>query len=121
MRHQESALRLRIYIGEDDKYMGRPLYEEIVVQAQQSRLSGATVFRGYMGFGRASGLNTGKILRSSKDLPIVVEIFDTEGKVNAFMEVLDQILTSGIAIVERVNLIRYSRTPKTGAPPKDTK
>src|SRR5271157_924588 len=104
MRHQEMALRLRIFLGEDDKYKGRPLYEEIVVQAQQSRLAGATVFRGYMGYGRASGLNTGKILRNSKDLPIVVEILDTEGKVNAFMEILDQILTGGVAIVERVNL-----------------
>jgi PII-like signaling protein len=121
MRHQEAALRLRIYLGEDDKYMGRPLFEEIVVQAQQSRLAGATVFRGYMGYGRASGLNTGKILRSSQDLPIVVEILDTEGKVNAFMEVLDQLLTGGVAIVERVNLIRYSRNPKTSGQPKGEK
>ncbi len=121
MRHQEAALWLRIYIGEDDKYMGRPLYEEIVVQAQQSRLAGATVFRGYMGYGRASGLSTGKILRSSQDLPIVVEILDTEGKVNAFMEVLDQILVGGIAVVERVNMIRYSRKSKTSAPPQEKK
>ena len=100
--------------------MGRPLCEEIVVQAQQSRLAGATVFRGYMGYGRASGLSTGKILGSSQDLPVVIEILDTEGKVNAFMEVLDQLLTGGIAIVERVNLIRYSREPKKSAHPKET-
>jgi len=65
MRQLETAVRLRIFLGEDDKYQGRPLYEEIVVQAQQSRLAGATVFRGYLGYGAASGLNPGKLLRSS--------------------------------------------------------
>ena len=76
---------------------------------------GATVFRGYMGYGAASGLNTGKILRSSRDLPIIIEILDTENKVNAFMEVLDQLLTGGVAIIERVNMIRYRRKPKSSA------
>jgi uncharacterized protein len=119
MRQQESALRLRIFLGEDDKYKGRPLYEEIVVQAQQSRIAGATVFRGYMGYGGATGLHPGKILRSSRDLPIVVEILDTEGKVNAFMEVLDQLLGGGIATLERVNLYRYSSPkPKASGAPK---
>lgn len=118
MHRQETALRLRIFLGEDDKYKGRPLYEEIVVQAQQSRIAGATVFRGYMGYGGASGLHPGKILRSSHDLPIVVEILDTEGKVNAFMELLDQLLGGGIATVERVNLYRYSTKPKPSGAPK---
>jgi uncharacterized protein len=92
MRQLETAVRLRIFLGEDDKYQGRPLYEEIVVQAQQSRLAGATVFRGYMGYGAASGLNPGKLLRSSRDLPVVVEILDSEAKVNAFLDILDQLL-----------------------------
>ncbi len=118
MRQQETALRLRIFLGEDDRYKGRPIYEEIVVQAQQSRIAGATVFRGYMGYGGATGLNPGKILRSSKDLPVVVEILDTEGKVNAFMEVLDQLLSVGIATTERVTLYRYSRKPKPSGAPK---
>lgn len=118
MRHQETALRLRIFLGEDDKYKGRPLYEEIVVQAQLSRIAGATVFRGYMGYGGATGLHAGKILGSSRDLPIVVEILDAEAKVNAFMEVLDQLLAGGIATVERVNLYRYSPTPKASGAPK---
>ncbi len=99
MRQQETALRLRIFLGEDDKYQGRPLYEEIVVQAQQSRMAGATVFRGYMGFGGATGLHPGKILRSSRDLPIVIELLDTEAKVNAFMEILDQLLVGGISTI----------------------
>src|SRR5208282_130699 len=118
MRQQDTAVRLRIFIGEDDKYQGRPLYEEIVVQAQESRLAGATVFRGYMGYGLASGLHPGKILRSSKDLPIVIEILDTEGKVNAFMEILDQLLSSGITTVERVSLYRYTRKPRASGAPK---
>ncbi|MGA7322992.1 MAG: DUF190 domain-containing protein [Rhodomicrobium sp.] len=107
-----TCLRLRIFLGEDDKYKGRPLYEEIVVQAQQSRLAGATVFRGYMGFGTASGLNPGKILRSSRDLPLVIEILDTEGKVNAFLDILDQLLKVGVATVDQVQVLRYGPAPK---------
>lgn len=118
MRHQEAAVRLRIFLGEDDKYKGRPLYEEIVVQAQQSRIAGATVFRGYMGYGGSTGLSPGKILRTSQDLPVVIEILDTEGKVTAFLEVLDQILSGGIATVERVNLYRYTRKPRASGKPK---
>lgn len=121
MRHQEAALRLRVYLGEDDTYQGRPLYEEIVVQAQQSRLAGATVFRGYLGFGGATGLHPGKILRSSRDLPVVVEILDTEAKVTAFMDILDQLLSGGIATVEKVNLHRYTRQPKASGAPKGSK
>jgi uncharacterized protein len=112
MRHVETAIRLRIFIGEDEKYKGRPMYEEIVVQAQQSHLAGATVFRGYLGYGKASGLNPGKILRTSKDLPIVVEILETEGKVNAFLEILDQLLTGGVVTMEKVQMFRYSKKAK---------
>jgi uncharacterized protein len=118
MRQLETALRLRIFLGEDDKYKGRPLYEEIVVQAQQSRIAGATVFRGYMGFGAASGLHPGKILRSSRDLPIVVEILDSEGKVTAFLEVLDQLLSGGVTTIEKVQMYRYAKQPKASGPPK---
>ncbi len=109
MRRLETAVRLRIFIGEDDKYKGRPLYEEIVVQAQASRLAGATVFKGYMGYGSASGLHAAKILRSSRDLPIVVEILDSEEKVNAFFSILDKLLKGGVATVEKVQMYRYSR------------
>lgn len=118
MRQLETALRLRIFLGEDDKYQGRPLYEEIVVQAQQSRLAGATVFRGYIGYGAASGLHPGKLLRSSKDLPIVVEILDSEGKVNAFLEILDQLLAGGVATIEKVQLLRYKQKPRPSGTPR---
>ena len=112
MRRLETGLRLRIFVGEDDKYKGRPLYEEIVVQAQQSRLAGATVFRGYMGFGTASGLNPGKILRSSKDLPVVIEILDTEAKVKAFLDILDQLLKVGVATLDEVQVLRFGPRQK---------
>jgi len=112
MRRVEVAVRLRIFIGEDDKYKGRPMYEEIVVQAQQSQLSGATVFRGYLGYGKASGLNPGKILRSSRDLPVVVEILDSEGKVSAFLDILDQLLIGGVVTMEKVQMFRYSKKAK---------
>ena len=118
MRQIETALRLRIFLGEDDKYQGRPLYEEIVVQAQASRLAGATVFRGYMGYGSASGLNPTKLLRSSKDLPIVVEILDSEGKVNAFLEILDQLLAGGVATIEKIQLLRYKPKPRASGAPR---
>ena len=103
----ETASRLRIFCGEHDKYKGRPLYEEIVVQAQASRLAGATVFRGYMGYGGGSGLSAAKILHASRDLPIVVEIVDTEDKVNAFLTVLGKLLSGGVATVEPVELYHY--------------
>jgi uncharacterized protein len=109
MRQVETALRLRIFLGEDDKYKGRPLYEEIVVQAQHASIAGATVFRGYMGYGAASGLNPGKILRSSKDLPIVIEILDSEGKIGGFMDILDQLLIGGVVTLEKVQMYRYGR------------
>ena len=111
----ETAVRLRIFCGEDDKYEGRPLYEEIVVQAQASHLAGATVFKGYLGYGARSGLHAAKILRASHDLPIVVEILDTEDKVNAFLAILGQLLSGGVATVEKVQLYHYGRDKKKPA------
>jgi PII-like signaling protein len=116
MHHVDTALRLRIFVGEDDKYRGRPLYEEIVVQARQSRIAGATVFRGSLGYGAASGLNPGKLLGASGDQPVVVEILDTEGKVNAFIDVLDRLLAGGVATVEKVQMYRYIKTHKNRLP-----
>jgi hypothetical protein len=109
MRRVEKAVRLRVYIGEDDKYKGRPMYEEIVVQAQAARLAGATVVQGYTGYGKASGFHPGKLLRTSKDLPIIVEIIDAEEKVTGFLDILDKLMGGGVATVEPVDLYRYSR------------
>jgi uncharacterized protein len=103
----EDAVLLRIFIGESDRYQHRPLYEAIVLKARELELAGATVLRGPMGFGKSSHLHTAKILRLSMDLPIVIEIVDSEDKVNAFLPVLDQMLGGGLVTLERAKVIRY--------------
>ena len=85
MQLPEDAVLLRIFIGESDRYKHRPLYEAIVIKTRELHLAGATVLRGPMGFGKSSHLHTAKILRLSMDLPIVIEIVDSEQKVNAFL------------------------------------
>lgn len=103
---------LRIFIGESDKYEGRPLYEWIVRKAREQGLAGATLLRGLEGFGAHSRLHTAKVLRLSSDLPIVVEIVDTEDKIEAFLPVIDDAITEGLATVERVE-VRFYRSGKT--------
>src|SRR5919205_1196856 len=92
---QESVL-LRVFIGESDRHGGHPLHEAIVLKAREQHLAGATVIRGAMGFGKSSRLHTAKILRLSMDLPLVIEIVDSEDKVNAFLPVLDEMIDSGL-------------------------
>ena|SRR5438874_4694026 len=89
MQIPEDAVLLRIFIGESDRHRRQPLYEAIVLKAREMQMAGATVLRGPMGFGKSSHLHTAKILRLSMDLPIVIEIVDSEEKVNAFLPVLD--------------------------------
>lgn len=103
----EDAVLLRVFVGESDRYRHRPLYEAIVLKARQLDLAGATVLRGPMGFGKSSHLHTAKILRLSMDLPIVIEIVDSEDKVNAFLPVLDEMMGGGLVTLERAKVIRY--------------
>src|SRR6478672_4855189 len=107
MNLPEDALLLRIFIGESDRHEHRPLYEAIVLKAREAGLAGATVLRGPMGFGKSSHLHTAKILRLSMDLPMVIEIVDSEEKVNAFLSVLDEIMGGGLITLERAKVIRY--------------
>jgi PII-like signaling protein len=107
MNLPEDAILLRIFIGESDRHEHRPLYEAIVIKAREAHLAGATVFRGPMGFGKSSHLHTAKILRLSMDLPMVIEIVDTEEKVNGFLPVLDQIMGGGLVTMEKVKVIQY--------------
>ena len=107
MHLPEDAVLLRIFIGESDRYQHRPLYEAIVLKARQLDLAGATVLRGPMGFGKSSHLHTAKILRLSMDLPIVIEIVDSEEKVNAFLPMLDQMMGGGLVTLEGAKVIRY--------------
>ena len=100
---------LRIFIGENDRHAGQPLFEWIVRQARERGLAGATVLRGLEGYGAHSRLHTAKILRLSTDLPIVVEIVDTEEKIEAFLPVIDDAIGEGLATLERVE-VRFYRS-----------
>lgn len=96
---------LRILIGETDKWHGKPLYEAIVLKARELHLAGATVLRGPMGFGANSRLHTVKILRLSEDLPMIVEIVDSEEKINTLLPHIDQMVTEGLVTLEKVRVI----------------
>ena len=103
---QESVL-LRIFIGESDRHGGHPLHEVIVLKAREEHLAGATVLRGAMGFGKSSRLHTSKILRLSVDLPLIIEIVDSAEKINAFLPLLDGMMTGGLVTLEPVRVIHY--------------
>jgi len=107
MQIPKQALLLRIFFGEDDKLAGRPLYEAIVLKAREMHLAGATVLRGPMGFGASSRLHTAKILRLSEDLPLVIEIVDSEDKIDEFLPVLDGMMSSGLVTLEKVQVLQY--------------
>jgi uncharacterized protein len=104
------AVLLRIFIGEDDKAGHQPLYEAIVLKARELGLAGATVLRGPMGFGHSSHLHTTKVLRLSQDLPLIIEIVDTEDKVADFIAAIEPIMGSGLVTTEKVKVIRYGET-----------
>ena len=101
------AMLLRVFLGEDDKFRGRPLYEAIVLAARQAKLAAVTVLRGPMGFGRSSRLHTTKILRLSEDLPLVIEIVDTEDAIKGFLPTLDAMMGSGLVTLEKVQVLQY--------------
>jgi len=107
MQVPREATLLRIFIGEDDKADGKPLYEAIVLKAREQHLAGATVLRGPMGFGHSSRLHTTKILRLSQDLPLVIEIVDSPEKIEAFLPVLDGIIGSALVTLEKVQVLQY--------------
>jgi uncharacterized protein len=107
MQIPRQAVLLRIFIGEDDQCDGSPLYEAIVLKAREQHLAGATVLRGAMGFGASSRLHTTKILRLSEDLPLVIELVDSEDKINGFLPTLDGMMTSGLITLEKVQVLQY--------------
>ena len=113
MHLPEEAVLLRIFIGESDRYRHQPLYETIVLRAREMQMAGATVLRGPMGFGKSSHLHTAKILRLSMDLPIVIEIVDSEEKVNSFLPVLDEMMGGGLVTLERAKVIRHRSQEKS--------
>ena len=107
MQIPTEAVLLRIFLGESDRWEHKPLYEAIVLKARELHLAGATVLRGPMGFGKSSRLHTAKILRLSMDLPIVIEIVDSEEKIREFLPTLDPMLGGGLVTLEKVEIIDY--------------
>lgn len=107
MRLPEEAELLRIFIGESDRYQGKPLYEAIVLEARKRGMAGATVLRGVMGFGADSRMHTAKILRLSEDLPIIVEIVDRPDRIVDFLPELDTMMDEGLVTLERARVIAY--------------
>ena len=98
---------LRIFIGEADKWEGQPLYQAIVQLARQEGMAGATAVKGFMGFGAKSHMHTTKLLRLSEDLPIVIEIVDSEERIQGFLPHLDEMVKEGLITLEKVNVILY--------------
>jgi PII-like signaling protein len=115
MQVPRDAVLLRIFIGEDAKAGRLPLYEAVLLKARELHLAGATVLRGPMGFGHSSHLHTTKILRLSQDLPIVIEIVDAQDKIDAFLPVLDGMITSGLVTLEKVQVLQYGKPEPGGA------
>lgn len=107
MQIPHEAALLRIFIGESDRWEHKPLYEAIVLKAREAHLAGATVLRGPMGFGKSSRLHTAKILRLSMDLPIVIEIVDSEENIQNFLPALDKMIGGGLVTLEKVKVIEY--------------
>ena len=98
---------LRIFVGEADRWDGLPLYEAIVLEAKRQGLAGATAVKGFMGFGCKSHLHTAKLLRLSEDLPIVIEIVDSEEKITAFLPKLDKMVQEGLITLEKAQVVMY--------------
>jgi PII-like signaling protein len=107
MHIPEEGMLLRVFIGESDQYKGKALYEQIVIKARELNLAGATVIRGIMGFGADSRMHTAKLLRLSEDLPVVVEIVDSEEKLNMLLPFLDEVVEEGLITLEKARVIKY--------------
>src|SRR5580692_2673572 len=107
MQIPREAVLLRIFFGESDKFHRVPLHEAIVLKAREMQLGGATVLRGHIGFGHSSRIHTTKILRLSQDLPVIVEIVDSQENIDAFLPVLDRMMSSGLVTIEKVQVLQY--------------
>jgi PII-like signaling protein len=108
VRIEGQAKLLRIYIGETDRWHGQPLYMAILLKAREMGLAGGTVFRGIAGYGANSVIHTANILRLSEDLPVVIEIVDTDEKIQAFLPVLDEMVKEGLILMREVEVIKYA-------------
>jgi PII-like signaling protein len=111
MNVPEEAYLLRIFVGESDRWNGKPAYEAVVLEARSAGLAGASVFRGCMGFGAHSRMHTAKILRLSEDLPMLIEIVDALEKIEAFLPKLNAIVGDGLITMEKIRVLKYHAGP----------
>jgi PII-like signaling protein len=107
MKIEGEGKLLRIFVGESDRWHGKPLYQAIVERVREEGLAGATVLRGIEGFGADSRLHTARILRLSEDLPVVIEIVDSAEQIDRVLPVLDEMVGEGMVTLERVEVIAY--------------
>jgi PII-like signaling protein len=107
MKQPLEGLLVRIYLGESDLYEGRPVYERIVQEAHTLGLAGATVLRGMMGYGAGSRIHTTKVLRLAEELPVVVEVVDTEDNIQRLLPFLDRAVEEGLVTMEKVRILKY--------------
>jgi PII-like signaling protein len=113
MSHEKTkskAKMLRIYIGQDDEWEGKPLYEAIVLKLRQMDLAGATVYRGVMGYGAQQRMHKSGFLGLSRDLPITITVVDREEKIKAVLPVLDEMVSEGLLALSDVEVIKYAHT-----------
>ena len=107
MKLPEEGKLLKIFVGETDKHNGKALYEAIVLKAREMNLAGATVFRGLMGYGATSRIHSVKLLRLSEDLPVMIEIVDTEENIGKILPFLDETVHEGLITMEKVSIVKY--------------
>ncbi len=113
MKLSGQGMLLRVFVGESDQLKGKPLYEQIVLKARELNLAGATVLRGIMGFGATSRMHTAKLLRLSQDLPVVIELVDSEENLNKLLPFLDETVTEGLVTMEKVTVVKYRHGSST--------
>ncbi|RAU20855.1 hypothetical protein CU669_16425 [Paramagnetospirillum kuznetsovii] len=112
MELPRDAVLLRIFVGEQEKCGHKPLYEAVVMKAREMQMAGATVLRGPLGFGHSTRIHTAKILDLSADLPVVIEIVDTQDKIDSFLPLLDGMIGSGLVTLEKVQVLQYGTKKK---------
>lgn len=113
-----TALLVRIYIGEQDQWKGRPLYQAVVEFLREKGIAGATVLRGIEGFGAHARLHTTRLLRLSEDLPILIEVVDREDRLREVLPTVDEMVGGGLVTLERVEVVTY-RPPRSATPPSE--
>ena len=114
MKQESEGMLLRVFIGDADLHDGKPLYQVLVERARGLGLRGATVLHGAMGFGRHSRVRTAKLVELSSDLPLVVELVDSQEAVERFLPVVDELVQEGMVTVEKVTILDYSRGSQAG-------